>query len=279
MIKHHLKHIQMGRSFLFYIRRSSYIHVALIILTVVSGKVVIEQKKKLLEKNLQLIEASVRVDMVAMPKYTLAELKNVSSGVEDAKSSDIKPEEAKTEVKVEEKKVEEKVAEDKGPTLEEVQKKKHQDFLGKLKEISSKKVESKGDQKAEKGAGGEKSSMLKDLVLAGNKLSTGTSMYGSGSTKEMTAFQMYVAKIPDRVRPHWRLPDYLLKNKNLKCRVRVWLNISGAVTHAEIYQSSGDNDYDQRALEAVRSASPFPKLKDEYGKRATNGDIVLGFPL
>ena len=34
-----------------------------------------------------------------------------------------------------------------------------------------------------------------------------------------------------------------------------------------------------RAIEAVKSTSPFPKLSEEYLKRALNGDILLGFPL
>lgn len=271
-------------NFPFYVRRSFYVHIALLSLTLIGGKVAIEQRKLFQQKNLQLVEASVRVDVVSMPKFTINELKNVSSGVEEAKKEEAAPvtetpkEVVKEEPKPkEEPKVEEKTA---GPTFEEASKeKKRQDFLSKLKAISTKKVNGTGDVKAEKGVGGEKSSALKDLVLAGNKLSTGTSIVGSGNTAEMTAFQLYVSKLPDRVRPHWRLPSFLLEKKNLKCRVRIWLNINGALTNAEIYQSSGESEYDQRALEAVRSASPFPKLKEEYGRRALNGDIVLGFPL
>jgi hypothetical protein len=32
-------------------------------------------------------------------------------------------------------------------------------------------------------------------------------------------------------------------------------------------------------MNAVSLASPFPKLSEDFGKRAMNGDIVLGFPL
>jgi TolA protein len=265
--------------FPFYLRRSFYIHLGLLSLTLISGKVILEQRKILQQKNIELIEASVRVDMVAMPKYTLNELKNISSGVEEVQKENAAAEKVKEEVKTVEEKEELKPdVKSNELAFEEANKKKRKDFLGKLKEIGNKKIKSDGNQKAEKGLGGEKVSALKDLVLAGNKLNTGTAIFGSGNTAEMTAFQVYVAKLPDRVRPHWRLPTFLM-NKNLKCRVRVWLDLEGNVTHAEVYQGSGDNEYDQRAMEAVRSASPFPKISDEFGKRAKNGDIVLGFPL
>ena len=265
--------------FPFYLRRSFYIHLGLLSLTLISGKVILEQRKILQQKNIELIEASVRVDMVAMPKYTLNELKNISSGVEEVQKENAAAEKVKEEVKpVEEKEELKPDVKSNELAFEEANKKKRKDFLGKLKEIGNKKIKSDGNQKAEKGLGGEKVSALKDLVLAGNKLNTGTAIFGSGNTAEMTAFQVYVAKLPDRVRPHWRLPTFLM-NKNLKCRVRVWLDLEGNVTHAEVYQGSGDNEYDQRAMEAVRSASPFPKISDEFGKRAKNGDIVLGFPL
>ena len=103
-------------------------------------------------------------------------------------------------------------------------------------------------------------------------------MYGSGNSADLTAFQVYASRLPDLVRPHWRLPSFLM-DKNLKCRIRVWLNLNGEVTRTEVYQSSGEAEYDQRAVEAVKSTSPFPKLSEDYVKRALNGDILLGFPL
>lgn len=270
--------------FNFYLRRSGYIHVALVACTLISGKVAFDLQREEREKNLELIHASVRVDMVAMPTQTLNELKNLSSGVEEAQK------EEKTEIVKEAEKVVEKVEPkeepkvvDKTPDtseafLEAQAAKKRQNFLSKLKTIGNKKVESVGTQKADKGLYGEKESALKNLVLSGNKLSKGTQMYGDGAAGELTAFQAYASRLPDIIRPHWRLPDFLM-NKNLKCRVRVWLKPNGEVARAVIYQSSGDNEYDQRAVDAVKAAAPFPELKEEFGKRAQNGDILLGFPL
>lgn len=276
-----------GKPFPFYLRRSTYVHIALVIVTLTGSKVAFDIAQSERNKNLELVQASVRVDMVAMPTHTLNELKNMSSGVEEAKKEEPAKAEEKPVVaeKVEEKiepkepepvaKVEEK---DPGPTLEEASQAKRQDFLSKLKKIGSKKVESEGNQKSEKGLYGEKATDLKSLVLSGNKLSKGSQMYGDGNATNMTAFQAYAARLPMLVKPHWRLPSYLL-SKNLKCRVRVWLNMNGEVTRAAIYQSSGDNEYDQRAIESIRSASPFPVLSEEFGRKVQDGDIVLGFPL
>jgi hypothetical protein len=74
-------------------------------------------------------------------------------------------------------------------------------------------------------------------VLSGNKISKGTQMYGEGGGGDLTAFQAYATRLPDLIRPHWKLPSFLM-NKNLKCRIRVWLNVNGEVTRATVYQTS-----------------------------------------
>jgi colicin import membrane protein len=271
-----------GKTLPFYLRRSTYIHVALFSFALLGGKIAFEQQQKLREKNMELVQASVRVDMVAMPKYTLNELKNLSSGVEEAKKEEAVETPIKTESKEpakEEPKAES--PEDKtvsAPTFEEVNQLKRQSFLSKLKQFGNKKITSDGNQKATKGLYGEKVTNLKTLVLAGNKLTKGTAMFGEGNASDLTAFQVYASRLPDLIRPHWRLPSFLM-DKKLKCRIRVWIAQNGDVSRAEVYQSSGDGEYDQRAIEAIRSASPFPRLSEEFGKRGQNGDIALGFPL
>ena len=270
------------KSFPFFLRRSTYIHLALILLTLTGGKIVYEIEQKRIAANMELIQASVRVDMVAMPTQTLNELKNLSSGVEEAKKEEPAPvaekvvqkEEPKAEPK--EEPVKEDVK-DNSQAFEEAKIQKRQDFLSKLKKIGNKKVDSTGNQKTDRGLYGERESDLKKLVLSGNKLSKGTQMYGDGGGAEMTAFQAYASRLPDRIRPHFVLPSFLLEKK-LKCKIRVWIEQNGEVSRTEVYQSSGDSEYDQKAIDAVRSASPFPPLSAEFGNKAKNG-IILGFPL
>jgi TolA protein len=253
-----------------------------------TGKVAFDLQENLKEKNLELVQASVRVDMVAMPKHTLKELQNLSAGTEDAKKEEA-PVQEETAKKPDEKSIEDESAkEESAKEAEELalleakkikdEELKKKNFKEMLKKLSNKKVDSDGVAKTEKGLNGKEKSALKELVLAGNRVSKGVSIYGSGSQAEMTAFQIYIAKLPELIKPQWKLPSFLL-NKGLKCRVRVWLNNDGTLRRAEIYQSSGDQEYDHRAIQAVERAAPFPKLSDEYGNRAQNGDIVLGFPL
>jgi TonB family protein len=276
-----------NQSFPFYLRRSSYIHAALLLMTLIGGKVAIEANKKLREKNIELIQASVRVDMVAMPSHTINELKNLSSGVEEPKPQTPEParvEEKKVEEKVEEKpaeKIEEKDAEKeepKRPVFEEKNLKKRSNFLSKLKEIGHKEIKTPGIQKAEKGLSGNKRTELKQLVLAGNKLSKGVQIFGEGTAKDMKPYQAYAARLPDLVRKEWKLPSFLM-DKNLKCRIRIWISSNGDVTRTEIYESSKDKEFDQRAVEAIKTAAPFPKMGADIGSNGIQGEIVLGFPL
>lgn len=268
--------------FHFFLRRSTYVHILLVVSTMISGKIAYNLNLSQQEKNMELIQASVRVDMVAMPTHTINELKNLSSGVEEAKKEEKTPEivkEEKTETKVEPKaeKVAEK-AEAKENAFEEAQEKKRKDFLSKLKTIGNKKVESEGKQKAEKGLYGEKQTALKDLVLSGNKLKTGTQMTGEGNAAEMTAYHAYVLRLPDIIRVKWTLPSYLA-DKKLKCRVRISINPSGEVSKMAIQQSSGESDYDQRAMDAIRASAPFPNFSKNLGNRTENIEVVLAFPL
>jgi colicin import membrane protein len=269
-------------SFSAFLRRSTYVHAFLILCTLLGGKVAYDLEQKTRDANLQLIQASVRVDMVAMPTNTLNELKNLSSGVEEAKpeTPEVVKEAAKVETKVEPKE-EPKVVDktpDTSPAFEEAaQAKKRQDFLSKLKTLGNKKVDSKGEQKAEKGLNGEKTSAIKNLVLSGNKLSKGTSIYGEGAGRDMTALQIYVSRLPEFVRPNWNIPTYL-SGKNLTAQVQIWLNINGEVTRAVVRKSSGESEFDQRALEAIKAAR-FPPLKEEFAARAQSDGVLLGFPL
>lgn len=283
------KILKDSKPFQFYLRNSFAIHLAIVALSLITGKVAFNISENLKEKNLELVEASVRVDMVAMPKHTLKELQNLSSGTEEAKKEEGPSAEEVANEKALKEAEEKALADAKAQEAEELalleakkqkEEKKKQDFKEMLKKLSEKKIDAKDSAvaKTEKGLYGKQSTALKELVLAGNKVSQGVSIYGSGNTQNMTAFQVYIAKLPEFVRPHWRLPSFLL-NKGLKCRVRVWLNLDGTLKRAEIYQSSGDNEYDHRAIQAVERAAPFPKLSEEYGARALNGDILLGFPL
>lgn len=255
---------------------SCAIHFAVVGTLFIADKLELISLSSLEKTNIRLAQASVRVDIVAMPKYTIKELKAM---VEEEQAAPAPAEEVKQEAQ------EEKSEEN----AYEVQKKK-QDFMSMLRTLSQKKVDApkqdKKTQKAEKTlAKGPSDSMgkamrgrLNKLVIAGNQLGSGSSIVGNGNGEKQDALDHYASSLPDLVRPQWKLPSYLL-NRDLTCRVKLFLSQTGELIKAEIFESSGDREYDSRALSAVKISAPFPALPSEIQGFGSKGAIVLGFPL
>lgn len=226
--------------------------------------------------EIMVIEPSVRVDIVQMPSQTLQELKKLDLTVDVPKGEELViDEKSKPAQSVNE-----------AEQIEFQTEKKEKSFSDVLKELSAKKLEKSAPEKkqAKKGqkTGSEKitnsqQAELQKLLLAGNKLSDGTASQGSG-TAQLQGFNAYISKLPDHVRPHWKLPSYLM-GQGLKCRIRIFLNLQGNVVQSKIWESSGNEEYDNRALKAIEQSQPFPLFDKEFLSRAIAGDIVLGFPL
>jgi TolA protein len=221
--------------------------------------------------NLVLVESSVRIDMVAMPKMTIKELRN------------IKPLDLGGETGTVEKETVKKV-ESKNDSKVEFEKKgeKALSFMEKMKLLAQQKAKAekqkaKGNSSSKTKQNARKQKELQDLILAGNKLSQGSSTVGNGAGA-VTAFQGYVQQLTELVKQNWKLPSYLL-NKDLRCRIRVYLGASGNLLRTEVYESSGDPEYDNKAIEAIESSAPFPNLSKDIRTRASKGDVLLGFPL
>ncbi|MEI8346268.1 MAG: TonB family protein [Pseudomonadota bacterium] len=204
----------------------------------------------------------MRVDIVAMPKMTLKELQNmeIRPTPTDEGPGAIKAEEKIPEIPSE------------GPTF--LKEKKKEDFLSMLKDVSKKKLKGNDTTKNSK----IKNEELEKLILAGNKLSQGSALTGNQATAAEGAFIQYLQGLPDWVRPHWRLPSYLL-SLDLKCAIRIYLNPQGLLLKAIVYESSGNQEYDDLALEAVKSSTPFPAPNDEIKNKLLQGEVLLGFPL
>lgn len=275
-----------NQNFFPYLSKSSIGHLLLFLPLLVGGKILFTLGENDRKKNLELITASVRVDVVAMPKETLQELKKMT--LENIKSdselkerrgtdtdlqkvSDAKTEETKFKTEKSEVDTSEDIA------FQKAQEKRMQ-FLNKLKTFGNKSIEENAPKLKGPTDKLGQSDSLKKLVLSGNKLSQGSRIYGEGGEVELKGFYAYASTLPEHVRPHWRLPSYLL-DKKLNCRVRVWLKETGELTRVVIYESSGDVDYDQRAIEAVKNAAPFPPPQKDYLNRVTGGEMLLGFPL
>lgn len=229
-----------------------------------------------LNPDVKFLKSAVRVDVVAMPTQTLQDLKKVELATpEDAKEAQTVKNEVKEQVPAPDKAAEEAAA------LEFKKLEKKKDFLSMLKNISKTAPPKAKNDKSNllmSKLKGLKGKDVSGVVLLGNKISQGNSVTGSNGEADSGAFASYVSALPHKIKPFWKLPSYLM-GKNLQCRVRVFIATNGELLNAEIYESSGMSDYDEKAIEAIKAASPFPVPDGAYKNRLLNGEIALGFPL
>tara|TARA_Y100000780_G_scaffold232595_1_gene268710 strand:+ start:12830 stop:13621 length:792 start_codon:yes stop_codon:yes gene_type:complete len=213
-------------------------------------------------KNADVIQSSVRVDVVGMPKFTVQELKNLDpTATSVGQKVDSTPKKAEVESKsdVEFKTTEKKVK------------------LSSLFSSLSKRPVKKAKKRKKKGSV-LSAKELNSLALEGNKVSKGQSLVGDSLKGAQGAYIEYVSAMPSYVRPYWKLPSYLL-DKGLKARIRVYVSQSGRIIKTEIYESSGVGEFDKRALEALKKTGSFPAPEKSIWTRLTSGDVILGFPL
>ncbi len=254
-----------------YLTKSFLFHLCLVIGLIVSSLTVnfFNQEKR--KENIKIIESSVRVDMVAMPELTIKELKTMSLD----ENSDQHEQDRKLNKNIKDVSI--------NPEKDLLIKKKKINFSDLIKKMAKKTVKV-NNERVKKRARKSKvirskidKNEIKKLILMGNKLKKGQNLIGTGTGGKDT-FSKYLEQLPLLIKPYWFLPSYLL-NQKLKCRIRIFLGSDGSLLRSEIYESSGNTEYDTKALKAVKEASPFPKLMEKIKKRGLNGDILLGFPL
>lgn len=244
------------------------IHSLLFLLAFVGGEVVSRVFKS---NDVEIIRSAVRVDVVGMPKFTIQELKKMEAQPIIEKEPEVakgKKEETVTET-------EDVIKKDDLVIQEEGKKKAKASFLNMLNDYSSKKVSAKVEKKGNSSGTGTKN--LDSLIIEGNRLSKGSALVGDYSDEQNSEFSAYVQNIPGVIRPFWKLPSYLLE-KDLRCRIRIYLSPEGKLLKFDIQESSGVAEFDARAEKAVREAT-FPKPSQEVGARLTNSGIILGFPI
>ena len=71
--------------------------------------------------------------------------------------------------------------------------------------------------------------------------------------------QAYLDRVESRIMAVWRLPEKLDGRKVI---LRMHLERSGRVSNVRVEKSSGDKKFDNSAIEAVRTASPFPSVPE-----------------
>lgn len=233
------------------------------------------ENKEVIKKSLfsnpqvKILSSAVRVDVVAMPKETLKELKEATL----APPVEVKEVKANAE-----KSKEESEETDDENSLKKFDSKKS--FMNLLKKFSGKDLTKSDKANGKTGNKGNSKSLedVKGLILYGNRLAKGNSVTGTNQNFDEGAFAMYVSLIPSRVKPFWRLPSYLL-GRNLKCRIRIFINQNGELIKTSVFESSGVAEFDEKAISAIEQAAPFDRPEESYLSKLVNGEIALGFPL
>lgn len=243
-----------------YLIKAIAIHLMVLIMAVVLNTIfslnLFQNHKK--DNDVKVVQSAVRIDVVDLPKMTLQELKKMNL-IE--KTEVIKPEEVKKSNETSD--------------IEFKKKAKKLDLSSVLGKYSAKKVKRIKKKKTKQKINSRE---LEKLVLEGNKISAGSSTTGQKLDASEADLIRYAQALPDKVKQYWKLPSYLI-DKGLQCRIRIFIASNGNITKMNIIESSGDNEFDKKALEAVKNSSPLPKPASTILRQVTNGEVVLGFPL
>ena len=257
-----IRHIKVENNFQKYVLVAAIFHILLLVGFYFLQAILDLNLLKFREppKKLEILTSAIKVDIVGMPKFTLRELQ------------EIKLDQTTTERDIVEKQAVDSQTKNEDEFKVKAKKIKLNDILS---EISQKKINTKSRTRKTKN---DNQTALRQLVLEGNKVSRGASVAGELIEVKNQLFIEYVQKLPDQVRPHWKLPSYLMQ-QDLKCRIRVYISQNGAVLRTEVLERSGEDEYDQKALVAIKNAGPFLPPNKEIVSRVSSGQVVLGFPL
>lgn len=97
----------------------------------------------------------------------------------------------------------------------------------------------------------------------------------SGRKVQSIAVQQYASSLNAWIGSHWKIPEMLKKNRNLKTMVALTIRRDGSIVNMQIEQKSGDPFFDQSVMKALHSASPMPRFPGVMTE--TSQEFILGF--
>ncbi|SDL11761.1 colicin import membrane protein [Maridesulfovibrio ferrireducens] len=114
-------------------------------------------------------------------------------------------------------------------------------------------------QLVEKKEKAKQRAVAKDLAsLTGTAQSTAVQASAGGTAGASGLVQVYGAIVMQEVKKHWRYPVFGQKD-NLSARVQVSLKASGEITDIKLLDSSGNVDFDDSVLTALRDTEVLPE--------------------
>jgi colicin import membrane protein len=110
-------------------------------------------------------------------------------------------------------------------------------------------------------------------AIKGNVISPGTAIKGLARGE----YDSYIGKIDSHIKKNWLLPEWLAR-AGLRARVLVKFDEKGFISERKILLSSGNPAYDEAALRAVETSSPFPAPPEKFVRIVAVDGIIFQFP-
>lgn len=111
------------------------------------------------------------------------------------------------------------------------------------------------------------------VTVKGNQLSSGNSLTGV----EKIDYNRYLAELDSHIKKNWHLPEWLA-NKPWTTAVLVRFDERGLILEKKLLRSSGNQEFDKAAIQAVVSSAPFPIPPENLISYFKSQGIELRFP-
>lgn len=207
-------------------------------------------------------------EIVSEPPKEEKQLEKLSL-VEELEKKKLEKELEKKKKDEEKKKLEEqkKKEEDKQKKIEEEQKKKVQDELNKKKKEAEAREKEKLDRDKRLS---DLARQIKSKQYEGESVNAGGEGFGAarlggqaggGGTLAPYAKVAYQNQLQEHVKAGWR---WMVRTERLRTLVRVKIERNGEVADVRVEQSSGNSNFDDSVVRAIRKASPVPVPPSEF---------------
>ena len=90
---------------------------------------------------------------------------------------------------------------------------------------------------------------------------------GSGGSQLGLKLQIYRTRVWNKVRGNWSYPEILASQSNLEAVVLVSVTSEGQIRYYKLLKKSGNGQFDQSVIRAVKLSEPFPRFPEGYVKR------------
>ena len=119
----------------------------------------------------------------------------------------------------------------------------------------------------EKAEAEAKASSEQAQAQAQAQVQSGAQGTGIGGSQLGLKLQIYKTRVWNKVRGNWSYPEILASQSNLEAVVLVSVTNEGQIRYYKLLKKSGNGQFDQSVIRAVKLSEPFPRFPEGYVKR------------